>query len=98
MAGGIVLQTTQATPQNQKSFGDTTENTERIQIYAAISTYCLVSIIQQDMKLDRSTYEVLQISSISLTDKIHLKNLFNKTNFQYDKDQYDSNEPSLFNF
>ncbi len=81
-----------------KRFWGTTENTVRIQIYAAICTYCLVAIIQHDMELDRSTYEVLQILSISLTDKTHLKDLFNKTNFQYDKERYDSSEPSLFNF
>jgi len=81
-----------------KKFWGTTENAVRIQIYAAICTYCLVAIIQHDMKLGRSTYEVLQILSISLTDKTHLKDLFNKTNFQYDKERGDSNEPSLFNF
>lgn len=81
-----------------KKFWGTTENAVRIQIYAAICTYCLVAIVQYDMELDRSTYEVLQILSISLTDKTHLKDLFNKTNFQYDKERCDSNEPSLFNF
>ncbi|OAV71249.1 Transposase [Bacteroidales bacterium Barb4] len=81
-----------------KKFWGTTENAVRIQIYAAISTCCLVAIIQHDMELDRSTYEVLQILSISLTDKTHIKDLFNKTNFQYDKDRGDSNEPSLFDF
>ena len=81
-----------------KKFWGTTENAVRIQIYAAICVYCMVAIIQRDMKLDRSTYEVLQILSISLTDKTYLKDLFNKTNFQYDKERCDSNEPSLFNF
>lgn len=81
-----------------KKFWGTTENAVRIQIYAAVCTYCLVAIVQHDMELDRSTYEVLQILSISLTDKTHLKDLFNKTNFQYDKERCDSNEPSLFNF
>ena len=81
-----------------KKFWGTTENAVRIQIYAAICAYCLVAIIQHDMQLDRSTYEVLQILSISLTDKTHLKDLFNKTNFQYDKERCDSNELSLFNF
>ncbi|MDR0825275.1 MAG: IS4 family transposase [Prevotella sp.] len=81
-----------------KKFWGTTENAVRIQIYVAICAYCLVAIIQHDMELDRSTYEILQILSISLTDKTHLKDLFNKTNFQYDKERCDSNEPSLFDF
>lgn len=81
-----------------KKFWGTTENAVRIQIYSAICAYCLVAIIQHDLKLERSTYEVLQILSISLTDKTHLKGLFNKTNFQYNKERCDSNEPCLFNF
>ena len=36
----------------------TTENAVRIQISVAIITYCLVAIVQHDMKLKRSTYEV----------------------------------------
>ena len=36
-------------------------------------------LIQHDMRLSRSTYEVLQILSISLTDKASLRDLFNKT-------------------
>jgi IS4 transposase len=81
-----------------KKFWGTTENAVRIQIYIAICTYCLVAIVQKDMQLDRSTYEVLQILSISLTDKTNLRDLFDKTKFQNDKERFRLNEPSLFNF
>ena len=81
-----------------KRFWGTTENAVRIQIYAAICAYCLVAIIQHDMQLDRSKYEVLQILSISLTDKTHLRDLFDKTKFQNDKERFGPNGPSLFNF
>lgn len=81
-----------------KKFWGTTENAVRIQIYAAICTYCLVAIVQHDMKLDRSTYEVLQILSISLTDKTNLRELFSKTKFQNDKERFGPNGPTLFNF
>lgn len=81
-----------------KKFWGTTENAVRIQIYSAICVYCLVAIVQHDMKLDRSTYEVLQILSISLTDKTNLRELFSKTKFQYDKEQNSLNGPNLFNF
>lgn len=81
-----------------KKFWGTTENAVRIQIYAAISAYCLVAIIQHDMKLKRSTYELLQILSISLTDKTSLRELFDKTIFNNDKERNSSNEPPLFNF
>ena len=81
-----------------KKFWGTTENAVRIQIYAAICTYCLVAIVQNDMKLKRSTYEVLQILSISLTDKTNLRDLLSKTKFQYDKERFGPNGPTLFNF
>lgn len=64
-----------------KKFWGTTENAVRIQIAVAIITYCLVAIVHHDMKLERSTYEVLQILSISLTDKTYLTDLFDKTKF-----------------
>ena len=81
-----------------KKFWGTTENAVRVQIYSAICTYCLVAIIQHDMQLDRSTYEVLQILSISLTDKTHLRDLFDKTKFQNDKERFGPDGPSLFDF
>jgi IS4 transposase len=81
-----------------KKFWGNTENAVRIQIYSAIIAYCLVAIIQHDMELDRTTYEILQILSISLTDKTRIRELFNKTNFNNDKERCGSSEPSLFNF
>jgi len=81
-----------------KKFWGTTENAVRIQIYVAMCTYCLVAIVQKELQLDRSTYEVLQILNISLTDKTPLRDLFCKTKFQNDKEHFRLNEPSLFNF
>ena len=81
-----------------KKFWGTTENAVRVQIYSAICTYCLVAIVQHDMQLDRSTYEVLQILSISLTDKTHLRDLFDKTKFQNDKERFGPNGTNLFNY
>ena len=70
----------------------------RVQIYCAIITYCLVAIVQHGMKLERSIYEVLQILGISLTDKTHLRDLFDKKNINDAKDLYGSSELNLFNF
>ena len=81
-----------------KSYTCWNQNAVRIQIYCAIITYCLVAIVQHDMKLERSIYEVLQILGISLTDKTHLRDLFDKSNFKNVNDLYDSSEPNLFNF
>lgn len=75
-----------------------TQNAVRIQIYCAIITYCLVAIVQHDMVLERSIYEALQILGISLTDKTHLRDLFDKSNIKNVNDLLGSSEPNLFNF
>jgi len=64
-----------------KSFWGTSENAVRIQIYSAITTYCLVAIVGNELKIKRSTYEILQILGISLLDKTPVKELF--TNIDY---------------
>ena len=62
-----------------KKFWGTSENAVRIQIYCAIITYCLVAIVQHDMKLERSIYEVLQILGIfiNIRDDVTLKEKVN---------------------
>ena len=79
-----------------KKFWGITENAVRIQISAAITAYCLVAIVQHDMKLKRSTYEVLQILSMSLTDKTPLRELFDKTYSNDVKEQLSPLIPGLF--
>ena len=79
-----------------KKFWGTSQNAVKIQVYSAIIAYCLVAIMQHDMKLDRLTYEVLQILGISLTDKTPLKNLFSKTKFNDVKEQSGLDGPNLF--
>ncbi len=61
-----------------KSFWGTTETAVRIQIYSAITAYCMVAIVEYDLKLHRNTYEVLRILSASLLDKTPIKELFTK--------------------
>ncbi|MEE0979754.1 MAG: IS4 family transposase, partial [Muribaculaceae bacterium] len=55
------------------------------------------AIMQHDMKLERSVYEVLQILGISLTDKTPLRDLFDKKNINDVSVLYGSSEPNLFN-
>lgn len=80
-----------------KAFWGTTENAVRIQINIAIITYCLVSIIAKDLKINRSIYEILQILSASLLDKTLVNELLMKTDYNNVK-ELDSNqlEFSLF--
>lgn len=75
-----------------KSFWGTTETAVRIQIYSAIIAYCMVAIIEHDLKLHRSTYEVLRILSASLLDKTPVKELFTKeTEYVADDGQFNLN-------
>ena len=61
-----------------KSFWGTTESAVRIQIFSAITAYCMVAIVEHDLQLNRSNYEVLRILSASLLDKTPIKDLFTK--------------------
>lgn len=58
-----------------KEFYGTSENTVKMQIYAAIIAYCLVVIVQEEMKLKMDTYDVLRILSTALLTKMHLVDL-----------------------
>ena len=64
-----------------KTFWGNSENAVRIQVYTAIITYCLVAIVGNDLKIDRSTYEILQVLGISLLDKTPVKELFANTDY-----------------
>ena len=81
-----------------KKFWGTTENAVHIQIFSAICAYCLVAIVQHDMQLKRSTYEVLQILGVSLTDKNPLYDLFNNNQLNDFKELNNSNGQLLLNF
>ena len=63
---------------------------------SAIIAYCLVAIVQHDLQLKRSTYEVLQILSISLMDKTPLVDLFERTDFNNVKELGCPLFPGLF--
>jgi hypothetical protein len=70
-----------------KSFWGQSENAVRIQIYCAIITYCLVAIIGKDLKINRSTYEILQVLGISLFDKTPINELLTKLDYHDDKER-----------
>ena len=79
-----------------KKFWGETENAVRIQIYSAITAYCMMAIVQKKLGVERSIYEMLQIASISLTDTTELKTLFGLSNFNNVKEQIDNSELLLF--
>ena len=79
-----------------KKFWGETENAVRIQIYTAITAYCMIAIVQKKMGVERSIYEMLQLVSISLTETICLGDLFAKPNFNIVNELDGSTEPTLF--
>lgn len=66
-----------------KDFYGTSENAVKIQIYAAIIAYCLVVIVQEDMKINLQTYDVLRILSTALLTKMPLHDLLTEQNDEY---------------
>ena len=60
------------------TFWGTSENAVKTQVYIAIITYTLVAIVKSELKSPMSTYEILQILSLSLFDKTPVKELINK--------------------
>ncbi len=60
------------------TFWGTSDNAVKTQVYIAIITYTLVAIIKSRLQSPLSTYEILQILSISLLDKTPIKELIIK--------------------
>jgi hypothetical protein len=65
-----------------KTFWGYSENAVRIQVYCAIIAYCTVAIIKEQCKLNYSTYEILQILSLTLLNKTQLNQLFDDAYLQ----------------
>jgi hypothetical protein len=70
-----------------KSFWGTTMNAVKIQMYCAIIAYCLIAIIGNKLKVDRSIYEILQILSISLLDKTPVREILTDYDYKDVKEQ-----------
>jgi len=73
-----------------KSFFGTSENAVKTQIWIAISVYVLVAIVKKRLNIEASLYEMLQILSLTLFEKIPMDQLLNKTvtdEFEYTFDK-----------
>jgi hypothetical protein len=53
-----------------KAFYGTSQNAVKTQVWIAISVYVLVAIVKKELRLDRSLYEILQILSVALFEKM----------------------------
>lgn len=78
-----------------KSFWGQSENAVKTQIWIAVSVYVLVAIAKKKFMLDQTLYEILQILSISLFERMPINQLFQETQLQYFKEQND-NQLTLF--
>jgi hypothetical protein len=58
-----------------KAFFGTSENTVKLQIWIAVSAYVLVAIVKKRLNLSASLYEILQILSLTMFEKIPLDQL-----------------------
>lgn len=65
-----------------KSFWGYSENAVKTQVWIAVSVYVLVAIAKKKFKLKQSLYEILQILSISIFDKMPINQLFQTTTVQ----------------
>jgi len=64
-----------------KSFWGTTLNAVKIQMYCAVIAYCIVALVGNKLKVNRSIYEILQILSISLLDKAPIKEILTRCDY-----------------
>ena len=53
-----------------KAFYGTSVNAVKTQVWVAISVYVLVAVLKKELRLDRSLYEMLQILSITLFERV----------------------------
>jgi len=62
-----------------KAFFGTSENAVKSQIWIAVSAYVLVAIVKKRLHLPASLYEILQILSLTMFEKIPLDQLLAET-------------------
>jgi hypothetical protein len=78
-----------------KSFWGHSENAVKVQVYCALIMFLTVVIVKQKMKLEQTHYEILQILSITLLNRIPLNQLFEDALLQDFKEQ-NANQLKMF--
>jgi hypothetical protein len=68
-----------------KTFFGTTENAVKTQIWIAICVYAMVFIMQKELGIEKSAYEILQILNLTLFEKASLKELLLSVNVPENK-------------
>lgn len=79
-----------------KVFFGTSENAVKTQIWIAVSVYVLVAIVKHRLNLSVSLYEMLQILSLTMFERMPLNQLLTKINAD-DSIEVSANQLNLFN-
>lgn len=78
-----------------KVFFGTSENAVKTQLWIAVSVYLLVAIVKKGLNLSASLYEMLQILSLTMFEKIPLDQLLNNI-ITDDIQAFSANQLNLF--
>jgi hypothetical protein len=78
-----------------KAFWGQSENAVKTQVWIAVSVYVLVAIAKKKFMLQQSLYEILQILSISIFERMPINQLFQQTQKQYFK-ELNGNQLKMF--
>ena len=80
-----------------KQFFGTSENAVKTQIWIAVSVYVLVAIVRKKLNLDVSLCTLLQVLSLTLSEKMPLQQAFPDNDYTSDSGST-SNQLNLFDF
>ena len=80
-----------------KAFFGTSENTVKTQIWIAVSVYVLVAIVRERLGLEASLYQILQVLSVTLFEKVPILRALQASDSQDDLPCPD-NQLILFDF
>jgi IS4 transposase len=80
-----------------KSFYGTSENAVKTQIWIAVSTYVLVAIVRKRLQLEASFYQILQILSLTLFERMPILRALQATDSQNELGG-DANQLILFEY
>ena len=80
-----------------KAFYGTSENAVKTQIWIAVSVYVLVAIARKRLGLEVSLYQILQILSVTIFEKVPILQAFEALDSQSDLLD-SSNQLILFDF
>jgi hypothetical protein len=80
-----------------KAFFGTSRNAVKTQVWIAISTYVLVAILKKELEIDRPLSEILQILSISLFEKVFMRQVLTEIRLE-NPETHCRNPLPLFDF